>query len=240
MIKLLQKIFAKETRKKLVQATRWPPVGSVHWGDLRRGKPVSDKWGGDRGTPVDRYYIEKFLEENGGRIRGKVLEIGNDRYSKMYGAGKTKEIKILHASGNNPKADYIASLENAPQIPDDYFDCVICTQTLQLIPDLEAAIKTIHRILVPGGAALVTLPGISRIYSEKTEDWKDFWRFTEHSAALHFKKIFSPSKLKIRTRGNVLASAAFLYGIAREELKAEELDHNDPLYQLVILISAEK
>ena len=37
--------------------------------------PMSDSWGFERGTPVDRYYIERFLERNADAIRGDVLEI---------------------------------------------------------------------------------------------------------------------------------------------------------------------
>ena len=33
----------------------------VDWGDLRRTDPVSRDWGYDRGTPIDRRYIEEFL-----------------------------------------------------------------------------------------------------------------------------------------------------------------------------------
>ena len=38
-------------------------------------KPVSDHWGWDRGTPVDRYYIEQFLAEHAADVRGRVLEV---------------------------------------------------------------------------------------------------------------------------------------------------------------------
>jgi hypothetical protein len=40
--------------------------------------------------------------------------------------------------------------------------------------------------------------------------------------------------------GNVLASIAFLEGLASEELRAAELDYRDPLYPLLICVRATK
>jgi hypothetical protein len=74
----LQRLIPKNTRRAMVRATRWPPVGTVDLGDLRRLTPISDKWGGDRGLPVDRYYIEQFLDAWSEDVRGRVLEIGDN------------------------------------------------------------------------------------------------------------------------------------------------------------------
>jgi hypothetical protein len=38
-------------------------IASINWGGFRRTKPYSNYWGLERGRPIDRYYIEKFLEE---------------------------------------------------------------------------------------------------------------------------------------------------------------------------------
>jgi len=48
-------------------------------------KPISRKFGFDRGTPIDRYWINKFIEENSQYIKGNVLEIGDSRYTKEFG-----------------------------------------------------------------------------------------------------------------------------------------------------------
>ena len=58
------------TRRRLRRLTRPAPLRG-----LRRLAPVSDKWGHDRGTPVDRWYIERFLERQAGDIRGRVLSL---------------------------------------------------------------------------------------------------------------------------------------------------------------------
>jgi hypothetical protein len=48
-------------RRTLVSAGRQVPGRSVRWGNLRRLRPFSDRYGCDRGTPIERYYIERFL-----------------------------------------------------------------------------------------------------------------------------------------------------------------------------------
>src|SRR6185503_10982321 len=58
------------------------PVGQISFGNLRRLTPISRVFGFDRGTPVDRYYIENFLADNASDIRGRVLEVGDDSYTR--------------------------------------------------------------------------------------------------------------------------------------------------------------
>ena len=36
-------------------------LGVPYWGNLRRLRPFSVYYGFDRGTPVDRYYLDRFL-----------------------------------------------------------------------------------------------------------------------------------------------------------------------------------
>src|SRR6185436_6085909 len=48
-------------------------------------RPKSDHWGWDRGTPVDRYYIERFLADHASDVRGNALEVKDADYTKRYG-----------------------------------------------------------------------------------------------------------------------------------------------------------
>jgi peptidoglycan/xylan/chitin deacetylase (PgdA/CDA1 family)/glycosyltransferase involved in cell wall biosynthesis len=50
-------------------------LSRVEWGDLRRVQPLSRSWGRDRGKPIDRYYIDGFLETHRSDVRGRVLEV---------------------------------------------------------------------------------------------------------------------------------------------------------------------
>jgi ubiquinone/menaquinone biosynthesis C-methylase UbiE len=52
---------------------------------------------------------------------------------------------------------YEARAESIP-FPDDGFDVVFCQLGLQFIVDKVAAIREMHRVLVPGGRVLVSTP----------------------------------------------------------------------------------
>ena len=216
-----------------------PPPGSVRFGSLRRVEPFSRRWGIDRGRPVDRYYIESFLERNAGDIRGRVLEIGDRRYTTRFGGDKVEVSDVLHVDENAPEATIIADLTAADHVPSDLFDCIVFTQTLQLIFDAGGAIRTLHRILKPGGVLLCTFPGITHTGDK---DWGEtwYWSFTTRSARALFEQNFPTGDVRIESHGNVLAATAFLYGLADSELTRGELDHHDPAYDMIIAIRARK
>jgi len=216
-----------------------PKTGAIKFGDLRRLTPISRVFGFDRGTPIDRYYIEGFLARNSGDIRGRVLEVGDDSYTRRYGGERVNKIDVLHVTEGSPQATIIADLTKADHIPSESFDCIILTQTLHLIYDVHAAIETLHRILKPGGVLLATFPGISQIdHYEWGKTW--YWAFTSLAARRMFGEAFSDSALSVETHGNVLAATSFLHGISVEELRKEELDFSDPDYEVTIAVRAVK
>jgi FkbM family methyltransferase len=212
-------------------------VETVQFGDLRRLTPVSTEWGYDRGTPVDRYYIERFLAEHSADVRGRVLEVGDDSYTRQYGDDRVEVRDVLHVREGAPGATIVADLTDADHIPSNAFDCIIFTQTLHLIYDTRAALRTLHRILKPGGVLLATFPGISQIdHGEWADTW--YWSFTSRSARRLFGEIFAD--VAVEPFGNVLVATSFLQGLAWQELRPEELDHRDAAYELVITVRAVK
>jgi hypothetical protein len=48
----------------------------VAFADLNHVEPVSRGLGWERGTPIDRYYIQSFLAEHANKIVGDALEVG--------------------------------------------------------------------------------------------------------------------------------------------------------------------
>jgi glycosyltransferase involved in cell wall biosynthesis len=216
-----------------------PPVGRVRFGDLRHTTPVTRNWGYDRGVPVDRYYIDRFLIRHADDIRGGVLEVGDDRYTLKFGFPNVISTDVLNLSAGDPGTTIVADLSRPEQLPADRFDCVIVTQTLQLIDDVRAAVRGLHRMLRPGGVVLATLPGISQAHHA---DWGGSWRwsFTALSARELFESAFMPGHVTVETHGNVLAATAFLQGLAAEDLRREELDAHDPDYQVSVLVRARR
>lgn len=221
--------------------TRWPPIGAVDFGDLSRLTPISRNFGLDRGMPIDRYYIEKFLTQYCQDIRGRALEIGDPRYIRQFGGERVVTYDVLHVSLGKPGVTIIGDLTSAAQISSDYYDCIILTQTLQYIYEFDDAIKTIYRILKPGGVLLATFPGCSQVtHPNILEEWDDYWRFTNKAAQRMFAEVFPPEQLLAQTYGNVMAITAFLYGLASGELSPEALDYHDPDYQVTIGVRAVK
>lgn len=215
------------------------PVGWVSFGSLRRLTPISRNFGYERGLPIDRYYIENFLAHYADDIRGRVLEIGDNSYTRKFGGDRVTKSDVLHVVEGNPEATIVGDLTCADHIPSDSFDCFILTQTLHLIYDVRAALKTLYRILKPGGVAIVTFPGISQI---SHDEWGDYWcwGFTTLSARRLFEEVFPTANVKVETHGNVLAAISFLHGLAVEELRREELNHRDRDYEVIITVRAVK
>lgn len=230
--------WVRATRRRLIRATRCPRVGGIDFGDLGRTTPVSRNWGFDRGTPIDRLYIERFLEAHAADIRGRVLEVSNNDYTLRYGGARVTHSDVLHPSGGNPRATIIADLARPASELDGQFDCIICTQTLQLIYDVRSAATQLNRWLKPGGTLLATVPGISQISREDMHQTGDYWRFTVAAVSKMFGDEFGKGIVDVQVHGNVLASVAFLQGVAAEECDPAALLEQDPQFQMLLTIRA--
>ena len=225
-VNLLMNVFLKILKK-------------VNWYNLRNLMPVSRKFGLDRGTPIDRIYIEDFLYRNQQSITGAVCEIADNTYSLKYGHDVQK-YEILHYTEDNKGATIVGDLTNKDTLPYAHVDCFILTQTLNFIYDVKAAIEGLHYILADQGVALVTVAGICQISRYDMDRWGDYWRFTDLSIKKLFDEVFGSENIEIETYGNVLTATAFLQGISAEELTKEELFYKDIDYQLTITIKAKK
>jgi SAM-dependent methyltransferase len=222
----------------------WPPLGWGRLAGLRRLEPVSRSFGYDRGTPIDRYYIEQFLLRHGGPngdIRGRVLEIRDREYTSRFGwTGHVDASDILDVDPGNRDATLRVDLGAEQELPAATFDCIICTQTLLLVYDVRRALDDLHRLLAPGGALLLTVPGVSKICVDETPRSGDYWRFTTHSVRRLCEECFGPGRVEVEAFGNVLTAAAFLYGLAAEELRPPELARRDGDYDVIVAARAVK
>ena len=208
--------------------------------DLLRTEPVSQLFGFDRGTPIDRYYIDKFLTKNSHYIQGAVLEIAETSYSKAYGSNIVS-YDILHTDHSNKKATIVGDLTNPLSLPENKIDCFICTQTLNFIFDVQEAIKGCYRLLKDKGVLLCTVAGICQISRYDMDRWGDYWRFTDLSIRKLMESVFKKEDIDITTFGNVLSATAFLQGLAVEDFPDSKiLDEQDADYQIVICIKAIK
>ncbi|MBK7627792.1 MAG: methyltransferase [Bacteroidales bacterium] len=216
------------------------PYKKIIFNDLSNINPISNKFGFDRGTPIDRYYIEKFLSENSKYIKGTVLEIAESTYSKKFYSGQRINYEVLHIDKNFKDATIYGDLTMPDGLPEDFADCFICTQTYNYIFDVKSAIEGSYKILKKGGVLLATVSGISQISRYDMERWGDYWRFTDKSLQLLFSNA-GFKEIKIVSMGNVIAATAFLQGVVVEDLpNINLLSIVDNDYQLTLGVIAKK
>lgn len=206
---------------------------------LRVHEPVSTQFGLDRGRPIDRFYIERFLAEHKELIRGRVLEVQERTYTDWFGTG-VEQSDVLHAGPGNPAATLVGDLTTGDGIPQGAYDCIILTQTLPFIWDVPAAVRGTRLALKPGGTLLATVPGISQISREDMNEWGDWWRFTSASAKRLFDEEYGAENVEVTPHGNVVAACALLYGLAQHELDPEELERRQDDYEVIVTIKARR
>ena len=213
----------------------------ILFGDLTRTSPISTCFGFDRGTPVDRYYVEKFLREQGNLIRGKVLEVGDSTYSTKFSRGNIEALSVLqHAALGTDSNAIVGDLTDRTTLPEDGFDCFICAQTFQYIFELQRAVEGAYSLLKPGGVLLATLPGISQISRYDADRYGDYWRFTVDSVSRLFQPVFDGG-IQVTGFGNALAATLLLQGVPQEELPdITLLDVHDRDYPIIITVVARK
>ena len=240
---LKHRIVRQLPRSARARMWRWlgepPAKGRVNVGDFGSVVPISRDFGFDRGTPIDRYYIERFLARHQVEIAGRVLEVGGDDYTRCFGGSRVARADILHVHEGNPRATIVGDLTDPAVLPESAFDCIVLTQTLHLIYDVRGAVARLYRALAPGGVVLVTAPGISQIdRGEWGSSW--FWSFTTESLSRLFKECFGPDDVIVEHYGNVFAATAFLQGLAVEEVDTSKLDLLDKSYQVIVAVRARK
>lgn len=225
---MLLKLMRYLNRKKTV----------VEFASLASLEPVSRAFGLDRGTPINRYYIDKFLAGHAGLIHGRVLEVGGSDYTRRFGGDRVARREVLHAVPGNPAATLIGDLADPATLPADAFDCFICTQTFDCIFAVQQAVQGAHRLLRPGGVLLATLSGLGQISRYDLERWGEYWRFTTASAARLFEPVFTGG-VEVGSCGNLPAAIAALQGLAVEDLPDPALlDVHDADYPLVVTVAA--
>jgi glycosyltransferase involved in cell wall biosynthesis/peptidoglycan/xylan/chitin deacetylase (PgdA/CDA1 family) len=216
-----------------------PAVEKVRFGDFWRLAPIGKEWGFDRGDPIDRKYIESFLHRHCQDVRGRVLEVADNTYTRRFGGDRVTQSDVLHISPECEQATIVADLAAADHIPSDSFDCIILTQTLHLIFDVRAAVRHLERILKPGGTLLLTVPGISQVdFGEWADAWH--WSMTVNAVQRLLTERFPPESVTVESRGNVLAATAFLQGLSQQDIGDFGFQSDDPHYPLIVMARATK
>src|SRR5262245_61526355 len=120
-IQTAKRYLSAGTRNWVVRQQRrynlhWLRVGKVRFGDLYRVTPVSPIFGIERGFPIERYYIEKFLDQHRTDVRGRCLEMGDAFYINKFGDDRVEKFDVMHVKEGNPVATIVADLTSADHV----------------------------------------------------------------------------------------------------------------------------
>ncbi len=219
-------------RTRVVRTVKRP-----RWGNLRRSQPFSVD-GYSRGTPIDRVYIERFLSDHAGDIRGRVLEVRDSTYTTRFGGPRVTANEVLDRDAANPNMTVQADLCVADALPPDAFDCFILTHTLQLLTEPDVAVANAFRALKAGGVLLVAVPVSGRVIVDPDEE--DRWRFTPLGLSTLLQRSFPSSTVTITHRGNLVTALGALLGLAAEDLSKKHLAEDDPRFATMAFARAVK
>lgn len=202
-------------------------------------QPMSRRFGLERGKAIDRRYIEDFLEKNRQDVKGDVMEIGDDAYTVQYGGEKVENSYVLHVEGYG-KNVVKGNLETGEGIVPGTVDCLICTQTIQMIYSMDRVVDSIYNTLKDHGAALVTAHCISQLSMSDYLRWGEYWRFTPKALKRLFADRFGADNVEVEFYGNVKTAAAFLYGLCVEDMEESDFEYQDEQYPVMVVVRAKK
>jgi len=209
---------------------------------LNADSPVDEHMGFSRGTPIDRYFIEKYLSDNSKKIQGNLLEVAEDKYIRQFCTSpENSSFAVLDFSSevSTPPTKYNFDLEKPETCPEEEFDTFVCTNTLNFLYEVRTAIKASHKILRPGGCFLGTVASYTQVSKFDYERWGDYWRFTDKSLKRLLEEEFKDVEIKVF--GNFSTALGLMQGLSVEEIQDKSIfDSVDPTYASVIGFKAIK
>jgi SAM-dependent methyltransferase len=209
-------------------------LGVPRWGNLRRLKPFSDYYGFDRGTPIDRYYLDRFLASHAQAIHGDVLEIQAPGYVNKYGTHVTLKDSIDINPAMNPT--YLCDLSTADVVPSDRYDCFLLPNTLSFLRDIRGCMRHMLRVVKPGGVVLAATAAMGPLQG----DGMDFWRMSAEGWRALAADVWEGHDYQVEGHGNCLAVVAAMLGLAQEELTQDELEYQDDRYPSLVTLYCRK
>ena len=125
-----------------------------------------------------RKYLEEFVKEASSTLKdeGIVLDAGagDQRHKKYFSKAKYESADICELERDYGDITYNCDLSSIP-VEDERFDMVICTQVLEHVPNPEAVLLELHRVLKKNGTLWLTAP----LFYEEHEKPYDFYRYTQ-------------------------------------------------------------
>jgi 2-polyprenyl-3-methyl-5-hydroxy-6-metoxy-1,4-benzoquinol methylase len=109
--------------------------------------------------------INQFPQDSGLQVldagcgEGHLLERLTKKYpnNKYYGADLTT-IALQQAKLRLPQGNFLLTDLGKIDLPNSFFDVIVCTETIEHIDDYQSVIKELIRLLKPNGVLILTFP----------------------------------------------------------------------------------
>ncbi len=101
---------------------------------------------------------------------GRILDIGSGTAPVSPDLARTVVADLsAEAMKNVSAATKVVTSVTAMSFDAASFDCVICSEVLEHVPDDQKAVEELRRVLKPGGVLIVTVPYQQRFWAEDDE-----------------------------------------------------------------------
>ena len=112
-------------------------------------------------------------------IHGRLLDAGAGKLPHRYLVKKFKvDYVSLDFKPTHPELTYVADVQAMP-MADNSFDCEICFEVLEHVPNPEKALRELYRVLKPGGTLIFSVPHFLYLHNEP----HDYYRYTKYGIA---------------------------------------------------------
>jgi SAM-dependent methyltransferase len=158
-------------------------------------------------APLSTWLAHRAAELASAREAVSVLDVGcgDRRYERLF-----TSVGATYAGFDgpwNPLADVAGFPEGIP-VESGSFDVVLCTQTLEHLPDPGAAVCELRRIVSSGGCVLASTHG-SAVYHPSPSD---YWRWTKPGLEKLFRDNADWSLVDVAPAQGTAATTAMLVG----------------------------
>ncbi|MCZ2127907.1 MAG: class I SAM-dependent methyltransferase [Anaerolineales bacterium] len=163
-----------------------------------------------------RLWLDACLGAFADQMRGDVLDLGGKRQSKRGSfqppEAQARSWRYLNLDLST-RPNIFADVTRAP-LSSASADCILCTEVLEHLPNPQACVDEIHRLLRADGLVFASTPFFYPVHA----DPHDFQRFTEDGLRYLFREFKSADVYRMGGYFGVLGLLCEL-GVAGEEGK---------------------